>query len=92
MSPCRRSPTALLFTLALAACGALAASGAPAAETARPTLDEAFAALPAAAFGESRLAQTVVADAVRDSHGKPDAQKALAARLAGLLKGDASAE
>lgn len=92
MSPCRRSPTPLLFTLALAACGALATSAAPAAETARPTLDEAFAALPAAAFGESRLAQTVVADAVRDAHGKPDVQKALAVRLAGLLKGDASAE
>jgi HEAT repeat protein len=92
MSLSARIATGLLAAVGLLAGNALAASAAPAAATARPTLDEAFASLPAAAFGESRLAQTVVADAVRDAHGKPDAQKALAARLAGLLGADASAE
>jgi len=69
----------LVLTLSL---GAVAAPAEPAA---KPTLDEAFKALPSYQFGQSREPLTVIADAVRDSAGKAAERATLTAKLTGAL-------
>jgi sugar phosphate isomerase/epimerase/HEAT repeat protein len=73
----------VLATFAVLVCGP---SGQARAEDAKKmSLDDAFKAVAAYKFGQSRECQTVVEDAVRDSAAKPDDRAALAKRLAGLL-------
>ena len=78
----------LMCLLVLATFAVLASwpSGQARAEEAKKmSLDDAFKAVAAYKFGQSRECQTVVEDAVRDSAAKPDDRAALAKRLAGLL-------
>ena len=78
----------LMCLLVLATFALLATwpSGQARAEDAKKmSLDDAFKAVAAYKFGQSRECQTVVEDAVRDSAAKPDDRAALAKRLSGLL-------
>jgi sugar phosphate isomerase/epimerase/HEAT repeat protein len=71
-----------LGVAALCLAGALAAS---AAEVQKPTLEEAFKALPAYQFGQTREPLTVISDAVRDSYAKAAERAALVGKLAAAL-------
>jgi len=71
----------------------LTAGAAPAEPAAKPTLDEALKALSTYQFGQSREPLSVIADAVRDSHAKPDERAALTAKLtAALTAADTTAD
>jgi sugar phosphate isomerase/epimerase/HEAT repeat protein len=65
---------------------ALSLAAVAAAPVAKPTLEEAFKALSTYQFGQSREPLTVIADAVRDSQGKPDERAKLTAQLTGALR------
>ena len=87
--------TALCACLVLSApalaARAKAAPAGSAAEGPKPAnLDEAFKALIAYEFGQSREPLTMIADAVRDSHGNPAERAKLVTRLTAMLAGNTS--